>query len=99
MVRSDEDIKKIIVEELTHDKRIDASKIKVEVKNSKVTLSGEVPSAVAQSSANWITTAIPEVTDVINNFTVRRPATLTMAADEKKAAGGNKNTKHCASTQ
>lgn len=47
MVRSDEEIKKIIVEELTRDKRIDASKIRAEVKNSKVTLSGEVPSAIA----------------------------------------------------
>lgn len=98
MVRSDEDIKKIIIDELTRDKRIDASKIRVEVKNSKVTLSGEVPSAIAQSSANWITTAIPEVTDVINHFTVRRPAALTMAADEKKAAG-NKNSSHFASRE
>jgi len=84
MIRSDEDIKKTILAELTRDKRIDASKISVEVKNAKVTLSGEVPSAAAQASANWITTAIPEVTDVINHFTVSRPATRTMPDDEKK---------------
>jgi osmotically-inducible protein OsmY len=84
MIRSDEDIKETILAELTRDERIDASKISVEVKNAKVTLSGEVPSATAQSSANWITTAIPEVIDVINHFTVSRPATLTMPADDKK---------------
>jgi len=87
MVRSDEDIKKLLLEKLARDKRIDASKVKVEVKNLKVTLSGEVPSAVAQASANWITTAIPEVTDVINQFTVRRPETLTMPGGGEKKAG------------
>ena len=87
MVRSDEEIKRLILEELAGDKRIDASKVRVDVENLKVTLSGEVPSAIAQASANWITTAIPEVTDVINQFKVRRPATLTMSDEGEKKAG------------
>lgn len=85
IIRSDEEIKKIIVEELNGDKQIDAAKVTVEVKNGNVTLTGEVPTATAQSSANWITTAIPGVTDVINHLTVHEPATLTMADDEKKS--------------
>jgi len=36
---------------------------------------------------NWITTAIPKVTDVINQFKVRRPATLTMPEGGGKKAG------------
>jgi osmotically-inducible protein OsmY len=84
MVASDEDIKKIIVAELTHEEQIDVAKISVAVQNGKVTLTGEVPSASAQSSANWITTAIPGVTDVINHLEVARPETLTMPAAEKK---------------
>ena len=85
IVRSDEEIKKFIVEELERKKTIDASTVTVEVKNGKVTLSGEVPDASAQSSANWITTAIPGVTDVINRLTVRRPATLTMPDNKQKS--------------
>lgn len=82
MVHSDEKINELIVERLTLESRIDISKIIVEVENGKVTLSGEVPTADAQSSANWITTSIEGVTDVINHLTVRRPATLTMPDDE-----------------
>jgi osmotically-inducible protein OsmY len=81
IIRSDEEIKKIIVEELGREKQIDAAKVTVEVKNGRVTLTGEVPDASAQSAANWITTAVPGVTDVINHLTVRRPATLTLPYD------------------
>ena len=84
IIRSDAQIEKIIVEALAQNRRIDASRIGVKVKNGKVTLTGEVPDAAAQSSANWITTAIAGVTDVINHLTVRRPATLTMTDIEKK---------------
>ena len=84
ILRSDAQIEEIIVEALAQNRRIDASRVGVEVKNGKVTLTGEVPDAAAQSSANWITTAIAGVTDVINHLTVRRPATLTMTDIEKK---------------
>jgi osmotically-inducible protein OsmY len=84
IVRSDEEIKQTIVKELTADKRIDPAKVEIEVNNGKVTLRGDVPDATAQSSANWIATAVPGVTDVINQFSVREPATLTMAGDKKK---------------
>lgn len=84
MATADEDIKKIIVAELARDGQIDAAQITVEVQNGNVTLTGEVPTAAAQSSANWITTAIPQVNDVINHLKVARPETLTMPAAEKK---------------
>jgi osmotically-inducible protein OsmY len=83
MVRSDEEIKKIILQELAQDDQLDAAKIDIDVKNGKVALSGEVPSAAAQSSANWITTAVPGVTGVINHLTVRQPATVTMPKDKQ----------------
>jgi osmotically-inducible protein OsmY len=83
MVQPDEKIKTMIVEALDREEQIDASKINVDVQNGKVTLTGEVPSAEAQSNANWISTAVEEVTDVINHLNVRRPATLTMPNDEK----------------
>ena len=84
MITSDEDIKKTILTALARDEQLDAAQITVEVQNGKVTLTGAVPTAAAQSSANWITTAIPEVTDVINHLKVARPETLTMPGAEKK---------------
>ena len=83
MVQPDEKIKKAIVEALDSDGQVDASKITVDVQNGRVTLTGEVPTAEAQSSANWISTAAEDVTDVINHLTVRRPATLTLPTDEE----------------
>ena len=83
MIDSDEEVKKRISEKLARVSQIDVAKIRIEVKNGKVTLTGSVPTAAAQSSANWITTAIPAVTAVINHLTVRRPATQTMATDKK----------------
>ena len=87
MFRSDEEIKQIIEKEISREENIDASKITIEVKNGVVTLTGEVPTAATQSSANWITTAISGVSDVVNHLTVRQPATLTMSSGEKKEGG------------
>ena len=83
MVPTDEAIKESLITALARDDQIDVSKLRIDVQNASVTLSGEVPTASVQAKANWITTALPEVTDVINHLTVRRPATLTMPTDEK----------------
>lgn len=87
MFRSDEEIKQIIENEITREESINASKIKIEVKNGTVTLTGEVPTAAAQSSINWITTAISGVSDVVNHLNVSQPATLTMPSGEKREGG------------
>jgi len=50
MPRTAKDIKKDVVDQLCWDSRIDASRIKVEVVDSKIVLTGQVPSY----SARWI---------------------------------------------
>ncbi len=78
MTGSDKDIQQKILAKLKQEHQVDASKIQVEVKNGKVTLTGEVSSAEAQSSANWITTGVQGVTGVMNQLTVRRPETTVL---------------------
>ena len=78
MIGSDKDIQEKIIAKLKQEHQVDASKIQVEVQNGKVTLTGEVSSAEAQSSANWITTGIQGVTDVMNQLTVLRPETTVL---------------------
>lgn len=57
MLRTSEQIKKSVVEQLVWDSRVDASNISVEVSDGRVTLTGTVPSFMARQSAandSWI---------------------------------------------
>lgn len=51
MVRSSEDIKKDIIDQLYWDNRVDASDVNADVQEGHVTLMGSVPSYLAQQSA------------------------------------------------
>ncbi len=66
MIRSDEQIKKDIVDELYWDNRIDASRISVTVANGVATLSGEVPNystRMAARAAAWRMAGVLDVND------------------------------------
>jgi osmotically-inducible protein OsmY len=52
-MRDDELIKQSIVYELARDTRTYASKIDVTVNNTRVTLSGEVPTYLGKSATIW----------------------------------------------
>ena len=51
MIRTDQAIKRDLIDELYWDHRVDASDVKAEVVNGKVTLTGNVPSYSARSAA------------------------------------------------
>ena len=70
MIRSDEQIKKDIVDELYWDTSIDASKVSVTVDHGVVTLTGEVPTYGELTTARSAAWRIEGVLDVMDNLTV-----------------------------
>jgi osmotically-inducible protein OsmY len=80
-MRTDEQIKKDIVDELYWDYRVDASDVKVEVADGQVTLTGTVPTYTAQEAATTATWGIVGVQEVTNLLTVRFPDTFDIPTD------------------
>jgi hyperosmotically inducible protein len=70
MALSDEEIKKMVIEELYWDDRIDASKIMAKVEEGKVILTGSVPSYMARDRAERGVSRIRGVTEVDNRLTI-----------------------------
>lgn len=70
MARTDEIIKKDIVNEFCWDSRIDASRVKVTVENGVVTLSGNVPTYGEMSAARMAAWQIEGVLDVVDDLAV-----------------------------
>jgi osmotically-inducible protein OsmY len=79
--RTDEEVKKDIVDELYWDGRVDASDVKVEVFDGDVTLSGTVPNYRAHNAADEDAWAMSGVRYVRNNLTVKYPAGVTVPTD------------------
>ena len=73
MVQSDELLKKAVVEQLTWDDRVDASKVSVEVENGTVILMGEVPSHFTRTAAQNDALKIVGVRRVVNEILIRPP--------------------------
>ena len=73
MVQSDELIRKAVVEQLTWDDRVDASKVSVEVENGTVILRGEVPSYFTRTAAQNDALKIVGVRRVVNEILIRPP--------------------------
>lgn len=83
MGRTEEQIKRDVVDQLYWDNRVDASDVTVEVSNGTVTLRGTVPSYFAATSALNDAWAVLGVTDVRNHVTVRYPGTVKLPTDEE----------------
>ncbi len=69
MVRTSEDIKKDIIDQLYWDNRVDASDVNVDVREGHVTLMGSVPSFLAQQSAlddAWIVEGVVGIDNQID---------------------------------
>jgi len=79
--RSSEEIKKDIVDQLYWDSRIDASNVKVEVSDKKVTLTGRVHSYTAKLAAETDTLTISEVVSVKNNLEIQYPIGVKLPRD------------------
>jgi len=71
--RTNEDVKKDVVDQLYWDTAVDASDVKVEVSEGEVTLSGTVPSYGAYWSAEEDAWGIAGVWVVHNNLTIKYP--------------------------
>lgn len=82
MKRSDEQIKKDVVDELYWDTRIDASKVNVTVENGSVHLSGEVPTFGDIATARAAAWGIPGVGGVSDDLTVFSTSPLPVPSDE-----------------
>jgi osmotically-inducible protein OsmY len=70
MEPSDEEIKKMVVDELYWDDRIDASKIMVKVENGNVIITGSVPSYMVRDLAERGVSRIRGVMAIKNHLTV-----------------------------
>ncbi|MFO7783893.1 MAG: BON domain-containing protein [Thermodesulfobacteriota bacterium] len=68
MARTDERIKKDVVDELYWDDRVNASEVYVEVSNGTVTLRGEVPTYFSKTAAHDDALEILGVVSVRNQF-------------------------------
>jgi len=74
MIPTDEQIMKDVVDQLYWDSRVDASKIKINVIDGKVSLEGTVQDYTALQAADSDVWAINGVRDVQNSLTVKSPA-------------------------
>ena len=83
MHRTDENIKKDIVDQLYWDNRVNAADVKVEVLNGVVTLSGSTNTSNGRYAATSSTWMIEGVTDVDNNLQVLYKSDLKMPMDSQ----------------
>ena len=81
MIRTDEEIKKDIVDHLYWDYGVDASDVKVEVSDSNVTLTGTVQSYAARGAAVSDAWSVRGVTDVDNLLSVHFLPTFAAPTD------------------
>jgi osmotically-inducible protein OsmY len=78
-----EDIKKAVVDQLYWDSRVDASDIRVDVFESKVKLSGTVPTLSSREAALGDALTVPGVATVENDLSVRFPSTISVPRDDQ----------------
>jgi osmotically-inducible protein OsmY len=81
MIRTDEAIKRDLIDELYWDYRVDASNVKAEVSDGRVELTGSVPSYSARNAAVTSAWGIDGVREVNNMITVRFPPTFVTPTD------------------
>jgi len=83
MQRTDEEIKKSVVDQLYWDDRVDASDIKVEVSSGKVTLTGTAPRPLARRAAETDAMVVPGVASVHNLIEVNYPGAAKRVRDSE----------------
>lgn len=87
MARTDEEIKKDVVDQLYWDSSVDASKVEVVVDHGIVTLRGSVPSYTSRTAAFSDAWTVSGVGQVVDNINVEYPTVST--DDEIRAASEN----------
>jgi osmotically-inducible protein OsmY len=81
VIRTDELIKKNVVDQLYWDYQVDASDVQVEVSEGQVILTGTVPSYTALNAAATDAWEIADVKRVTNLLAVRFPSTFSVPTD------------------
>jgi hyperosmotically inducible protein len=80
-MRTDEEIKRDLIDELYWDYRVDASHVKAEVSDGRVELTGTVSSYSARNAAVTAAWGIDGVREVDNEIAVRFPPTFETPTD------------------
>ena len=83
MKSKDEQIKKVVVDMLYWDNRVDASDIQVEVNDGVVTLTGTVPSYGTKEASLFAAWKVPGVKQVNNDSFVKFPTTAKILSDSQ----------------
>lgn len=83
MLRTAEDIKKDIVDQLYWDDRVDAADVTVEVEEGNAILRGTVPTLIARHFAAADALSVAGVNTLDNQLNVRYPASVTAPSDEQ----------------
>lgn len=83
MQRTEEDIKRDVVNQLYWDNRVDASAIKVRVRDKKVRLFGTVSSNIAYQAAEYDAQNIQGVLGVNNQLRIEYPSGVTVPSDRE----------------
>jgi len=91
MIRTDENIKKDVVDQLFWDNRIPAEDVKVQVDKGVVTLTGNVPTFRSRSAVYTDTWCINGVEDVNDYLTIIPPERLTIPSDKEIEVDIRKN--------
>lgn len=81
-MRTEESIKKSVVDQLYWDDRVDASDVKIDVKGSRVTLNGTVPDYTAQQAAVVDAWVVDGVTMVNNNLSIKPSTAIELPKDD-----------------
>jgi hyperosmotically inducible protein len=82
-VRTDDDIKKDIIGQLSWDARIEASDIEVAIGEGQVILSGTVPTYRARRTVEEDIRAIPGVQAIRNSLAVKHPHAAELPTDQE----------------
>lgn len=82
-VKSREETKRDIVDQMFWDPVVDASRVEVEMTDSKIVLKGMVPSYYAKESAWKDAWLVSNGYDIVNNLTIEYPEAIRLLSDEQ----------------
>lgn len=82
MPRTSEEIKNEVIYRISGDTRIDPSRIKVEISDGQVVLSGSVQSITARDAAESDSWAVKDVFNVNNRLSIQFPKTYSVPSDD-----------------
>lgn len=83
MAFTDEEIKRVVIDQLAWDYRIGMSAIEVYVHNGEVTLEGTVPSYAARQAAQADVLQVPGVVSVKDRLVIKFPSNISVPSDSE----------------